>query len=326
MSLKQECPVCRRSAKQDFLHINISGPPPASLPAHKVACPRCSEYRIEHIAARILESGEYNLLQRANAAGWIHANAREDLLICESDGEWLMNLQTPTVGEKAVKLLRHLAKSYPIAGQLFRVPIQEEVLAICWATSSDELIYLATEVLGRHHSYLMPDGHGQPTLATSISPKGHNFLDHLSRSSGESSPYGFVAMRFNDSTARLRENGIKPAIAAAGYRTTLIDEVEHLEHIDDQILAAIRRCRFLVADLTDQRQNVYYEAGFAQGLGSPVIWTCRQSEIDDKRLHFDVRQYACIGWEEDGLEGFQRRLRNRIVSTIGPGPLLTPAS
>ena len=43
------------------------------------------------------------------------------------------------------------------------------------------------------------------------------------------------------------------------------------------------------------RGGVYYEAGFAQGLGLPVIWTCRKDMID--YVHFDTRHCAHIDWE-----------------------------
>ncbi|MFC1886373.1 hypothetical protein ACFLZM_04890, partial [Thermodesulfobacteriota bacterium] len=67
--------------------------------------------------------------------------------------------------------------------------------------------------------------------------------------------------------------------------------------IDDEIIAQIRRSRFIVADFTGHRGGVYYEAGFAKGLGLEVIWTCNKNDID--KLHFDIRQYNCIDWDWD---------------------------
>src|SRR5262249_27583262 len=113
----------------------------------------------------------------------------------------------------------------------------------------------------------------------------------------------------------------KPAIVDSGYDPRLIDEVQHLNHIDDEIIAAIRRSRFLVADLTGQRQNVYYEAGFAQGLGTKVIWTCRRDEVQQTGPHLDVRQYAFITWTPETLVDFRKRLAWRIVRTVGQGPV-----
>ncbi len=94
-----------------------------------------------------------------------------------------------------------------------------------------------------------------------------------------------------------------------------IDNKEHTNKICDEIIAEIRRSRFVVAEFTGQRNGVYYEAGFAAGLGIPVICTCREDNIAD--LHFDIRQYNCIDWKTP--EELFERLRNRILAVIGEG-------
>jgi len=103
--------------------------------------------------------------------------------------------------------------------------------------------------------------------------------------------------------------------------TIRIDKKEHNNKIDDEIIAEIRRSRFLIADFTCERKNVrggvYYEAGFAQGLGIPVIWTCKDTSLTD--LHFDTRQYSHIIWKNPADLLIQ--LKNRIGATIGDGPL-----
>ena len=73
-------------------------------------------------------------------------------------------------------------------------------------------------------------------------------------------------------------------VRAAGYDPLRIDRVEHVAKIDDEIVAQIRRSRFVLADFTGHRGGVYFEAGFALGLNLPVIWTCRQDAVD--QLHF----------------------------------------
>jgi hypothetical protein len=92
-----------------------------------------------------------------------------------------------------------------------------------------------------------------------------------------------------------------------------VDQREH----NDKIIAQIRKSRFVVADFTGYRGGVYYEVGFAKGLGFEMIWTCRENEIEN--LHFDIRQYNCIGWSQDELSNFQKRLSNRIESVLGRG-------
>lgn len=74
----------------------------------------------------------------------------------------------------------------------------------------------------------------------------------------------------------------------------------------------IRRSKFLVADFTVQRGGVYFEAGFAYGLGIPVIWSCKKTDLVN--LHFDIRQYNFIDWKTP--EELCERLCTRILATI----------
>ena len=79
------------------------------------------------------------------------------------------------------------------------------------------------------------------------------------------------------------------------YKPLRIDKTEHVNKICDEIIAQIRRSRFLVVDYTGHRAGVYYEAGYAAGRDIPVILTCRKEEIE--KLHFDVRQLNGIDWQ-----------------------------
>ena len=131
----------------------------------------------------------------------------------------------------------------------------------------------------------------------------------------------FVAMWFNEATQAAYENGIAPALTEAGYLPLRIDNKEHVNKIDDEIIAEIRRSRFIVADFTCEpdkvRGGVYYEAGYAAGRDIPVIWTCCESSSGD--LHFDTRQYNHIMWKDPA--DLHDRLLARIGAVLGDGPL-----
>ncbi|HEU4456071.1 MAG TPA: hypothetical protein VFR81_23595 [Longimicrobium sp.] len=132
------------------------------------------------------------------------------------------------------------------------------------------------------------------------------------RSAQPDSRQAFVAMWFADELTLAWTEGIRPGLKDAGYTAVRLDAVEHNEKIDDRIIAEIRRSGLVVADLTGGRANVYFEAGFAMGLGVPVIWTCREDHLDD--LHFDTRQYNYIGWTTPA--DLRERLRLRIEATL----------
>ncbi len=140
------------------------------------------------------------------------------------------------------------------------------------------------------------------------------------------SSQSFVAMWFGEQMNNVYEEGIERAIKNTGYKPMRIDKKPNVNKIDDEIIAEIRRSRFLIADFTHgqdgARGGVYYEAGFAHGLGIPVIFSCRKDIID--KLHFDTRQYYHIVWENP--EQLRDGLEKRILALIGQGPLIAPAA
>lgn len=152
-----------------------------------------------------------------------------------------------------------------------------------------------------------------------ITPAGFARMDELRRG-GAPTNRAFVAMWFSGETADVYENGIAPAIAETGFESVRIDKKEHINKIDDEIVAEIKRSRFVVADFTSSsvkvrkgiihvpRGGVYYEAGLAQGRDIPVIWSVRADQID--QVHFDTRQFNHIVWESP--EDLKTKLRNRI--------------
>jgi hypothetical protein len=122
----------------------------------------------------------------------------------------------------------------------------------------------------------------------------------------------FVAMWISDETRVAYEGGIVPAVLESGFKPTRIDQKEHNNEIPDEIIAEIRNSEFMVADFTGQRPGVYFEAGFAMGLGRKVIWCCRKDEID--KLHFDTNHRNHIDWQTP--EELRKRLYDRIRATI----------
>jgi nucleoside 2-deoxyribosyltransferase len=100
-----------------------------------------------------------------------------------------------------------------------------------------------------------------------------------------------------------------------GYKPYRIDHEEHVDRVDDKILSEIKRSKFIIADFTGQKHGVYFEAGYALGLGIPVIWICHEDEIKANKLHFDTRQFNHIGWTDEN--DLKEELINRIRVVIG---------
>jgi len=122
----------------------------------------------------------------------------------------------------------------------------------------------------------------------------------------------FVAMWFTPETSAAYEQGIEPAVSRAGFKPIRIDRKEHNNEIPDEIIAEIRNSQFMVADFTGQRPGVYYEAGFAMGLGRPVVWCCRSDEVE--KIHFDTNHKNHVIWQTP--QDLQENLYKRIRATI----------
>jgi nucleoside 2-deoxyribosyltransferase len=134
---------------------------------------------------------------------------------------------------------------------------------------------------------------------------------------------GFIAMAFSEDLNPLK-TAISTGIRAAGYEPTRVDQEDYVGGVMDKIIALIRESRFVVADFTRNRGGVYYEAGFAFGLGIKVVQVCSQAQLEStdpsQRLHFDVNHLNCLAWTEGKLDEFSDRLRDRILAIFGRGP------
>jgi len=180
------------------------------------------------------------------------------------------------------------------------------------ARDAEEVRFLSSELLGR--VYIRGPGHPLWGPFT-VMPRGWERLEEIKRS-GRLSNRAFVAMWFDKSTDNLYNQAIKPAIEKAGYDPLRVDKHEHVNRIDDEIIGQIKRSRFMVADFTEQRHGVYFEAGMMIGLGRTVIWMCDKEQLD--QLHFDVRQFNFIDCAS--IPEAHDRLYYRIVGIEGEGP------
>ena len=128
----------------------------------------------------------------------------------------------------------------------------------------------------------------------------------------------FVAMWFAEKMNAAWNDGFSLALNETGYKPIRVDLVQHNDKICDRIIAEIRRSDLLVADVTKGRRGVYFEAGFAMGLGIPVIWTCNEEFFKQEEPHFDTRQYNHIVWKDP--VDLRVRLVDRIEATLPNRP------
>lgn len=131
--------------------------------------------------------------------------------------------------------------------------------------------------------------------------------------SGNQSNRCFVAMSFSPSQNDTRET-IRIAIQDCDFEPVLIDE-QHIDSdvtINDALIAEIKKAKFVVADFSEHKHGVYFEAGYALGLKKPVIYLCDQKDFDN--THFDTNHYPHIIYQS--LDELKNKLQTKIEAWI----------
>jgi hypothetical protein len=127
----------------------------------------------------------------------------------------------------------------------------------------------------------------------------------------------FMAMIFGDEQLdNILEHVFKPSAKQAGFDLLKLDDVPRAGLIDDRLRVEIQNSDFVIADLTHDNLGAYWEAGYAEGLGKPVIYTCERKKFDEKKTHFDTNHHLTIIWDADYPEEAGKDLKATIRATL----------
>lgn len=140
--------------------------------------------------------------------------------------------------------------------------------------------------------YIQIEGRTAGAYNFYITFKGLEYAIKLTED-GKYSKNCFIAMSFQEGMEGKRK-AIKEAISENGFDPILIDEQVYnsAQTINDAIIANIKRSKFSIADFTQQRNGVYFEAGYALGRGLPVIYMV--SKDDFENTHFDINHFPLL--------------------------------
>jgi nucleoside 2-deoxyribosyltransferase len=307
------CPIC--SDKESSHHLEEK----QYTPYIKIICPTCGVFKITrnlYYPDTIKDNPNKYIL----SALIREANENTQPIIeldTNNIDNYLSNSRKPaTFTERLDKILLFINKKTNYAGQYTQLSNND--YSICFALNKDEFYYML-EVLHKEdfiefrYSYgsieSWPDknyspvktldyvSNYEPIAFVEVRPtiNGWKKIDELRRSNIINSKQCFVAMAFNSEMEEIYKKGIEPGIRNAGYDPYKINNEPHNEQIPLKIMVEIRQSKVVVADFTGQNNGAYFEAGFAFGLGKPVIWTCKKSDLP--QCHFDTKTFNHILWE-----------------------------
>ena len=126
--------------------------------------------------------------------------------------------------------------------------------------------------------------------------------------------YGFIAMQFNDSKLdAFVKDIVKPAVQEGiGYDLVDMNDVARAGIIDNIMRTQIRDAAFVIVDFTHENPGAYWEGGYAEGLGKPVIYICEKETFEAKGTHFDTNHCTTIPWSRADDSVF----RELLIATL----------
>jgi hypothetical protein len=336
------CLFCKKDVSQDSTNMRY-----ASFRQYK--CKRCGYVSLTEEAATDFEGEGFSDNDRLAMSITLRNNWEitgqkftGKMLELTDLHQILSQFKPPSPIDKMDYALIYLERLSPHVGAGFKIDFENDY-PLSYCSGPDEL----DAIIGLlRKTDFVEYYENRPFAPFSITAKGYQRLREVQRPN-KMSRQCFVAMWFDKEMTDVFEKAIKPAIeyiedgeTEPRYRAIKIDNIEHVNDINDEIIAQIRRSRFIVCDLTGYRGGVYFEAGFAYGLGLDVVYTCRKDwskeellkdksnnvieflfdakgnkiPVKKEGIHFDLAHRNRIEWEPRKIDEFRAKLQARIKS------------
>ena len=214
----------------------------------------------------------------------------------------------PSRAEQAANLIRFVGDDVSRSGEdLGELP--KNIHMIIGAVSLDSAYRLARELVNRELFTSDQPTFGSAVSSVNLTLEGWERYDAEQRGRFHGS-YGFLAMQFDDELDEFVQHVVKPTVKkATGYELVDLRDVSRAGIIDNLMVTTIRDARFVIADLTHDNRGAYWEAGYAEGLGKPVVYICSKEKFNDgKGTHFDTNHYTTVQWSTDDVDSFGQEL------------------
>ena len=300
-------------------------------------CPRCGDYQTTNdfeddlpvlLNEDILSSIPKKDIQKvAILSHWIRMKNEsipsfghpKRILIYKKLVEDIIKQSLPTPAEQADKFVFWLGDNIEYADhyiELNKISIQ----AIIGAINESEFYFVFNHL--KNKGIIKTEtasGRGKTVAAdATLSFEGWEYYQELKRGIADSRK-AFMAMQYDEEQLdKIVEGFFKPAVEKTGFDLFKLVDRPKAGLIDDRLRLEIQTSRFLIADLTHQNRGAYWEAGYAEGLGKPVIYTCEKKKFKRLKTHFDTNHHLTILWDGEKPEVAAEELKLTIRATL-PG-------
>lgn len=293
------------------------------------SCQACGDYEVTR-TARItwLDNNRLNTRERAALSHQVRIADRSGgrpLLDMYWLDHFITEARLPNPAQQAINLIRRIGDHQAETGEGYFVDGVSDAPAI-GSFSQAMFDQLLADLLKRGvivhtgENRTIPNPRADGVLsgrAVALSLDGWENYESERRGK-QSGRYGFIAMKFNDPQLEALVAGfIKPGIKNA-LNIDLVDlrNVSRAGIIDNIMREHIRDSAFVLVDLTHDNSGAYWEAGYAEGLGKPVIYLCERNKFDTAKTHFDTNHCTTVIWEEGREAAFIAELNSTIRRSL----------
>ncbi len=309
----QTCIVCESPATRH-----------ASIDVTRYECPRCGAFALSRVAdddlpamlkaspiRRSLMSHALRRMQRPNTS-------RVPIIKSDELPSFWKSERLPTPQKQTDALITWIGDHQPTSfdfAEIHRAALAATIgLQISGHDDSGGFAWLNSQ-LEPMRLYEFP-ARGNNVLALKLTMAGWEKHELLRKTNIESRT-AFMAMKFDDGELnRVVDECFRVAVRRTGFELRVLTDQQPAGIIDDQMRAAILSSRFVIADLTHSSRGAYWEAGFGEGLGLPVIYTCKESVWRDEQTHFDTNHLVTRTWDLADLEKAEDELAATIRATL----------
>ena len=307
-----KCPVCSSNLSQPSTNLGDTT---------EFACPRCGNFILS--GSRLACLG-YLFSEDADAAAKLsHISRRahergEKVKFTQYTVKEVLKQPLPRPREQADLLIRWLAEHARGPGEMVTINSGTHC-AIIGSKSPVGFDLIWHHLLESRYvkgSKAAKCDDGTYYYDTILSFSGWEYYESLRKGSAVYRK-AFMAMKFKDSQLNnVFENVFKKSAKKAGFELFKLEDVLRAGLIDDQLRVEIQASDFIVADLTHDNLGAYWEAGYAEGLGKPVIYTCEKKKFKKTKTHFDTNHHLTIIWDANSPEAAGEKLKATIRATL----------
>lgn len=122
----------------------------------------------------------------------------------------------------------------------------------------------------------------------------------------------FVVSQFGGDYDILYSDVIKPVCESMSYEPIRGDEMATCSMILDDIVTSIKNAAVVIADVTPDNPNVFYEIGYAHAINKPTILLCEKNCRN--KLPFDISGFRTIFYDNSigGKKLVEERLKEHL--------------